>query len=128
MTTKRSFLERRGTAALMLGLFVVGGLIFVFAGTLARATRSEAEAASARAGLAVLEAQLRTSQVELEFVETERFVDQFARSLGYGAEAEIAFELPVDAPSPPAIEPIGTSHGAPRVPPPLEAWVELLFG
>ena len=128
MTTKRGFLERRGTAALMLGLFVAGGLIFIFAGTLARATRSEAEAASARAGVAVLEAQLEARQVELEFVETESFVEQFARSVSYGAEGEIAFGLPEDAPSPPPIEPIGSSDSAQRDPPPLKAWIDLLFG
>ena len=112
----------------MLGLFVAGGLVFVFAGTLSRATRSEAEAATARAGVAALEAQVEAGQAEIEFVESREFIDQFARSVDYGAAGETSFQLPEDAPSPPPIEPVGNRASSGRQPAPLEAWIDLLLG
>src|SRR3990172_8734186 len=102
MSMPRSgFLERRGAAALVFGLFVAGGLFFVFAGTLARATELEEQAARARAEVAALEARVEAGRAEVEFLKSDPFLEQQARALGYGTRAEESFRLPDDAPSAP---------------------------
>jgi len=126
-TPKRGFLERRGAAALLLGLFVAGGLVFVFAGTLARATELEAEAAAARADVAVLRERVAAGLAEIEFIDTETFTTQAARSVGYGEQGEQQFRLPPDAPDPAAIPPLGSAPRDTAAASPLEAWLELLF-
>ena len=113
---------------MLLGLFVAGGLIFVFAGTLARATELEAEAALARADYALLEARVEAGLAELEFIETETFIDQAARAVGYGDAGETPFRLPPDAPEAKAIPPLGASERDTAAQEPLEAWMRLLFG
>ena len=125
---RRGFLERRGAAALLLILFVAGGLVFVFAGTLARATTLEAEATVARSAVAALEASVGAGRAELEFLETDQFIEQLARGVGFGRKGEQAFSLPEDAPEPPAIPPLGTSGQDAADQSPLEAWLGLLFG
>ena len=125
---RRGFLERRGAAALVFGLFVAGGLVFVFAGTLARATELEEQAARARADVAALEARVQAGRAEVEFLKSDPFLEQQARALGYGTRAEQRFRLPDDAPSPPPLTPLGASPPATAGGSPLEAWLELLFG
>ena len=121
-------LERRGAAAIVFGLFVAMGVVIVFAGTLTRATELEAQAAQASAAVAALEERLTAGELELQFIETERFVEQEARAAGYGARDEVAFRLPDDAPSPAPISALGASR-APSLPTaPFDAWMELLFG
>lgn len=120
-------LERRGAAALLMGLFVAGALIFVFAGTLARATELEEEAAQARAGLQALQARVDEGLAELEFIETDAFVSQAARAVGYGEEGETFFRLPADAPPAEPIPALGRSGADSSAISPFEAWLELLF-
>ncbi len=72
--------QRWGAAAIVFGLFVVGALIFVFAGTLTRAGELEREAEVKRAEVAALEARLAAGTAELEFIETDAFVRQQARA------------------------------------------------
>lgn len=120
-------LQRRGAAAIVFGLFVAGGIVFVFAGTLTRATELEAEAARVRAEVAVLHGRLEAGQRELEFIESDRFVDQQARAVGFGGAGEQPFQLPADAPAPPRIVALGETD-APTLPvTPFDAWMALLF-
>jgi hypothetical protein len=121
-------LERRGAAALVLGLFVAGGIVFVFAGTLTRATELEAQATRLAAQVAFVDQQYKDGQAELRFIDDDRFVEQQARANGYGTREEKPFRLPADAPSPPPIVPLG-ENGPPTTPlRPFEAWLQLLFG
>jgi len=125
---RRGLLERRGAAAIVFGLFVAGGIVFVFAGTLARATELEAQAAQARAEIAALEARTEAGRNEIEFIKSDAFIEQQARAAGYGLKGEQRFRLPDDAPSPPAITSLGTTTGSATAGSPFEAWMELLFG
>jgi cell division protein FtsB len=91
--------ERRG-AVVVAGLVVAGWLAFVFAGTLGRADDLEAQAQAARAQVQALEERLALGREEVAFVASDAFVEQSARGLGWGAEGEVAFALPDDAPPP----------------------------
>lgn len=125
---RRGFLERRGAAGIMFGLFVAGGIVFVFAGTLARATELEAQAVQARAEIAALEARAEAGRAEIEFMKSDAFIEQLARAAGYGRKGEQRFRLPDDAPSPSPIVPLGMRPTGAVDPSPFEAWMELLFG
>jgi cell division protein FtsB len=125
---RSGFLERRGAAAIVFGLFVAGGIVFVFAGTLARATELEQEAARARAEVAALEERLAAGNAEVEFLRSDRFLEQQARVVGYGERGERPFRLPEDAPSPEPIVLLGSRADRSIASEPLEAWLELLFG
>lgn len=129
MSTERPGLsERRGAAAVVLGLFVGGGLVFVFAGTLARSTDLEGQAEKARAEVAALEARVEAGRAEVEFIKSEAFLDQQARAVGYGTPGETRFRLPPNAPPPAPITPLGSDDGDDVATAPLDAWLELLFG
>jgi hypothetical protein len=128
MTSPAGRLERRGAAAIVLGSFVAGGVVFVFAGTLTRATELEAEAARVRAEVAVLGQREDAGLAELEFIETDRFVEQQARAAGYGRPGEQAFSLPEDAPPPPRVVPLGEAGSMALPSTPFDAWMGLLFG
>jgi cell division protein FtsB len=129
MSVLRSgFLERRRAAAIVFALFVAGGIVFVFAGALARATELEQEAARARAEVAALEERLAAGNAEVEFLRSDRFLEQQARVVGYGERGEQPFRLPDGAPSPEPIVPLGDRTEAVVSGAPLEAWLELLFG
>ncbi len=124
----RGVLERRGAAALVLGLFVAVGLIVIFAGTLTRATELEQLAAVQRASVAAMQEQLDAAQAEVQFLESDELVEQHARALGLGYRGERAFQLAADAPSPEPIVPLGSDTAQVRVAAPLDAWLDLLFG
>jgi cell division protein FtsB len=128
MARPRILPERRGAATLVFVLFVLAGVVFVFAGTLARATELEEQAARARAEVAALEARLEAGNAEVESLRTDRFIEQQARAVGYGERGEVPFRLPEDAPSPEPIPALGASTGDETVSAPLDAWLELLFG
>ena len=121
-------LEPRGAVALVFGSFVAIGVVLVFAGTLARATELEAEAVQASAAVALLEDRLVAGNSEIEFLDTDRFVEQQARAIGFGTRGEQPFALPDDAPSPPPIVPLGEAAEQQRPATPFDAWMELLFG
>jgi cell division protein FtsB len=128
MSRPRILPERRGAATLVFVLFVLGGVVFVFAGTLARATELEQQAARARAEVAALEARLEAGNAEVESLRNDRFLEQQARAVGYGEKGEVPFRLPEDAPSPAPIPALGTSSRDETMSAPLDAWLELLFG
>ena len=99
MSVLRSgFLERRRAAAIVFALFVAGGIVFVFAGALTRATELEQEAARARAEVAALEERLAAGNAEVEFIRSDHFVEQQARVVGYGERGEQPFRLPMGHP------------------------------
>lgn len=121
-------LQGRRAAGLVFGLFVVGGLLLVFAGTLARSTDIEAQAEKARAEVAALEARVAQGNAEIAFFESDAFVQQEARVLGLGEKGESRFGLPEDAPLPEPIVPLGSGAAGESAQAPFEAWMELLFG
>lgn len=120
-------MERRSAVALVL-LFAAGWIAFIFAGSIARATDLEAQLDDARLRTAALKAEVDAGLAELKFVESTAFLEQAARSIGFGTEDEQAFALPADAPPPAPVPIVGatTSRTLPEAP--LEAWLELLFG
>lgn len=120
--------ERRSAASLVFGLFVAGGLVLVFTGTLARSTDLEAQAEEARTEIAALQARVASGRSEVEFTESEPFIEQYARTLGLGKRNETIFRLSEDAPSPPPITPIGSTSAVGPPAAPIQAWMELLFG
>jgi cell division protein FtsB len=121
-------LERRGAAAIVLGLFILVGLVVIFAGTLTRATQLEQEAAVRRAEVAAMQDQLAAAKAEVDQTSSDALVEQHARALGLGEEDEHAFELPANAPSPEPIVPLGSDAGDATAIAPPDAWLELLFG
>lgn len=120
--------ERRGAAALVFTLLVATAVVLIFTGALTRSTSTEADAERARRELALLEQQRDAGAAEVEFLETSAFVQQMARSIGYGERGEIAFQLEPDAPSPRPIIPLGSERLGEGAQAPFEAWMELLFG
>lgn len=118
----------RRALAVLAALALVVGIALVFSGTLTRSTDVGAQAAQAQAVVAELEARREAGERELEFVRTEAFVRWQARIEGLGQEGERPFALEPGAPAPEPITPIGPQDDAPRALPPLEAWMELLFG
>ncbi len=121
-------LRGRRAAALVFGLFVVAGLVLVFAGTLTRSTDIEAEAARLRAEIAALEADYSAGGRALAIYRTDAFATWHARSLGLGGKGEKRIMLPDDAPSPPPIVPLGADAGERQAMAPIDAWLDLLFG
>jgi hypothetical protein len=90
------------------GAAVVGvWLVVVFAGILARADELEASQRVEQEEVESLTIHAELADREIEFVETDAFVQQAARGEGYGGEGERAFRLPDDAPPPPTIRPLG---------------------
>ena len=125
---RRASRERRNAATLVLLLFVALALVLVFTGTLTRSTDLGAAAAEARAEVDGLDERWHIGQDEVRFLESEEFIDQVARTVGFGARNEQPFRLPADAPSPAPVVPLGSNVTASAGQAPFEAWMELLFG
>jgi cell division protein FtsB len=125
---RRGLLQGRGAAAVVVGLLLVAGLILVFSGTLTRSTDLESRAAQARAEVAAQQARVDAGRAEVEFLQTDTFIQQQARALGWGARNETLFALPADAPSPRPVPAIGSEGADQQATAPLDAWMELLFG
>ena len=120
----------RRVLSVVLALAVVVGLIVIFSGSLTRSTDIEARADQARAEVAARELELAAGEAELEFFGNKDFIRWQARVHGFGekAEGETRFTLPVDAPSPVPITPIGPQDTGAQATAPFDAWMELLFG
>jgi hypothetical protein len=71
---------------------------------------------------------VETGILELEFIESDRFVEQQARAAGFGRPGEQAFSLPEDAPPPPRIVPLGETGRRDLPTTPFDEWMGLLFG
>ena len=90
------------------GAAVVGiWLVVVFAGILARADELEATERLEQAEVEALTVHAELADREIEFVDTDAFIEQAARGEGYGGEGERRFRLPDDAPPPPTVRPLG---------------------
>lgn len=124
----RRSLEPRSAVGLLIGLLVVAGIAIVFASTLTRSTTLEGQVAQESAAVLAMRERTEAGQAEIQFLETDAFVREHARSLGYGERGEIVFRLRNDAPSPRPIVPIGSGVRTGPPPAPFDAWMELLFG
>lgn len=118
-----------GRRALLLvaAIAIVVGVVVVLSGSLTRSTDVETQAEQARAELVEMEKLHAAGERELRFVETEDFISWQARLYDLGEPGERPFVLE-DAPSPPAIVPIGPQDQEGVAPAPFDAWMELLFG
>lgn len=125
---QRSLLHGRRAAVVVFGLFVLAGLVLVFAGSLTRSTDLEAEAARMEAEIARMEEQVAAGEAELRFIQTDAFHLWRARAEGYGEAGEIRFALPPGAPSPEPVVPLGPSRSSETTRAPFDAWMDLLFG
>jgi cell division protein FtsB len=125
---RRGPFRGRSAATVVFAFFVTVGLVLVFTGTLTRSTDIEAEAEVARAEKAELQARVVAGRAEVSFLETDAFVEQMARSIGYGEPGERPFALETGAPSPAPITPLGSEVSDAPALAPFDAWVELLFG
>jgi hypothetical protein len=126
---RRAPLIGRRALAFVVGLVVLGGLVFLFSGSLDRSTDTEARAEQARAEVAARELELAAGEAEQAFFETDEFIRWQARALGFGqkSQGERLFALPEDAPEPASITPIGPLDAEEPMAP-FDAWMELLFG
>ncbi len=124
---RRGRFERRG-ALLLLGLFAAGWLTFIFVGALARATDLDARLTDARSQTAALAAQVEAGYEEIDFIESDPYLEQAARGLGFGEQGEVSFALPDDAPPAQPLPLLGSPESERMTSTPLEAWMELLFG
>lgn len=125
---QRSLLHGRRAAVVVFALFVMAGLVLVFAGSLTRSTDLEAEAARMEAEIARLEEQVAAGEAELRFIQTDAFLRWQARAEGYGEAGETRFGLAPGAPSPQPIVPLGPSRSDETARAPFDAWMDLLFG
>lgn len=125
---RRGPFERRSAAGVVLVLFVAVGLVLVFGGTLTRSTDIAAEAAKIQADVDLLNARAEAGRAELEFLETDAFVEQVARQIGMGEPDEQPFALGSGAPSPRPIVALGAAERNGQAAAPFDAWMELLFG
>jgi cell division protein FtsB len=114
---------------LLVGLLVLGfWLLLTFGRSLAQLNDASQREAVMAAEAAALQQELDAGRRELTLVQTDAFQALQARALGYGANGEIAFTLPVDAPPPDHIVPLGSAGAPAAAASPLEAWLNLLFG
>ncbi len=102
--------------------------ILVFAGSLTRSVDVGDEAEQALAEIAELTERVETGRAEIDYLDTEEFVDQVARSVGLGARGEKPFALQADAPSPAPVVPLGSLRDDSADQAAFEAWMDLLFG
>lgn len=115
----------------LIALAVVGiWLVFVFAKALSDVDHATAVHQAIAGEAATLQARLDADHRELELVQTDAFQQMQARAYGMGTPGEQVFMLASDAPSPPAITPLGsaTSKAAGTGQTPLDAWLKILFG
>jgi cell division protein FtsB len=103
-------------------------VLMVFARALSEASAVNERAARMRAENAVLQEQLTARQHEVQLIQGDAFLRVQARAYGLGEPGERVFGLPVDAPAPPSIIPLGAAPAEGRPTSPLDAWLELLFG
>jgi len=117
----------------LIGLGIVAvWLVFVFAHALGDVDHATARQQGIASEAAALQQRLDADRRELALVQTDAFQRLQARAYGMGAPGEVVFSLPLDAPSPAPITPLGAGQTtmAPDSEPatPLDAWLRLLFG
>ena len=127
----RSFRLRRMHLILIAIGIVAVWLVFVFAHALGDVDQATARHQTVAAAAASLQAKLDADHRELEIVQSDAFQRLQARAYGMGAQGEVVFSLPQDAPSPAPITPLGgsaTTRTASAPAAPLDAWLKLIFG
>jgi hypothetical protein len=102
--------------------------VLTFGRSLAQMSEASQQEAAMTAETNALQAQLDAGRRELTLVQTDAFQALQARALGYGANGEIVFTLPADAPPPDHVVPLGSVGEPAATQSPLEAWLDLLFG
>lgn len=120
-------LTRRRLAA-MTGAVVAIWILFIFTRAVSDAASVTSQEMQLHAQNARLEAQIAARQRELLTIQSPAFVALEARAYGYGAPNEQVFALRPGAPPPPRMTPLGTDPTAQMQRPPIDAWLELLFG
>lgn len=103
-------------------------LLLTFGKALTQLNDATQREAAAAAETRALQAQLAAGRRELTLVQTDAFQAIQARALGMGGPGEKIFALTADAPTPPAIVPLGQNSSSGATKAPLDAWLELLFG
>jgi hypothetical protein len=114
---------------LVVGGGLLGGVLAaaVLAGAMSDAVTSRAIALEARSANARVEAQVEAGRREIEFARTPAFLGFAARAFGYGRGSERQFSLPIGAPAPPSIEPLGSTQLTAPPPDALGSVLDLLF-
>jgi hypothetical protein len=128
---RRGLAQRRSVMGLVMVAVVAVAVVLVFTGTLSRSTSVETSAEKMRAEVAALQARVDVGDAEVEFLETDAFVEQVARSVGLGErgeQGERPFSLRPGSPSPPPITPLGSEPVGGTPVAPFDAWMDLLFG
>ena len=133
-TSAPAWRPRRVHLALVAIAIVSVWLVLVFTRSLSDLSRASGVEQSIVDESATLSMRLTADRRELALVQTDSFQRLQARAYGLGEPGELVFSLEADAPAPPPITPLGQSSSAADsasdVPagPPLDAWLELLFG
>ncbi len=125
---RQTSLQGRRALGLFVGLALVVLLLAVFTGALTRSTDIESRAEQARAEIRLLQDRVAAGDAEVAFIQSDDFVQQQARAVGFGEKGEKVFALPPNAPVPDPIVPIGPVDAEGPAKAPFDAWMELLFG
>jgi hypothetical protein len=118
----------RRSLAVVVGVIVVGWIVFVFARAVADSAASSDKVDVLREQTAAAAARLQAVEQELEIIQSPDYLALQARAYGYGRSNELAFALAADAPSPRPITPLGAAPGSDGRTTPLDDWMDLLFG
>jgi hypothetical protein len=130
-TARTSFRPRRLHLILLLIAAIGVWVVVVFAGALGDVDHATARQQSIAAEAAALQARLDADHREQQIVQSDAFQRLQARAYGLGAQGEVVFTLPLDAPSPAPITPLGgdtPATTAESATTPLDAWLQILFG
>ena len=121
----------RRRAGYALGVLLAGWVLVVFARQVSEAAAATSRADDLREANAALEAHVADLRQELALIQRPTYVEQQARSYGWGGGREMAFTLEAGAPPLPDDAPGSAAvrlGATPRDRTPLDAWLELLFG
>jgi anti-sigma factor RsiW len=118
----------RRHAAFAVGALVAAWIAIVIGRAVADSAAVNDRAAELRIENAQLEQRLEASRREVALVQSPAYVRLEARAFGFGRNGERAFSLDPGAPAPPRIRLLGTDPRDEVARPPLEDWIELLFG
>jgi hypothetical protein len=120
----------RRRMATLLGVFLAGWIVIVFARQVSEASAATGRAEAMIATNAERRAQIAGLERELEQIQQPVFVLQQARGYGLGGSHEVPFSLAAGAPPLAANAPgsAAVRLGAPTSASPLERWLTLLFG
>jgi cell division protein FtsB len=120
--------ERR-TVLAVVGVILTVWLVVIFGRAIADSNALSQRLAQESSINAQMRAEVDAGRAEIDFIQTEPFLQFQARADGMGAAGERAFALEPNAPSPPPLTPLGADHPqTDTTTTPLEDWLRLLFG